>query len=179
MRPAKRGRCKPDQTFDSDESLYRRIPPDGVGPHGELVPSSFQCSFGDEINKSPSVIRSKYGTPRDALHSNCARGNDVSHFHVYYLLVSEIPCTIESGDGRTFNFFPFHDPEDNCYAHTVIGCRTEGAAMGAYSEPTRGVRNKFKAQLIAALKMSRPSVFPRTLMDDARKYLTTCGCPKD
>lgn len=155
MPPQKRGSKAPNQVFDEDEKLYRRVPPTCLSPLGEVVPSNIRCSFGDYINKSPSVLRSKYGTAADVIHNDCARGSDVSDHLVFYLIVKELPKSIESGDRVTYDFYPFHDPEDDCYGHSVIACKKSSGPHGTYDKPTQGVRNKLKAQFVSAFQKHR------------------------
>jgi hypothetical protein len=99
-------------------------------------------------------VRSKYGTPSDALHRDCAGGKDVSDHLVFYLIVDELPQGIESGAQELYDFYPFHDPEDTCFAHSVIACRKQGSPE-AYDAPTHSVRNKLKAQFVSAFEKNR------------------------
>jgi hypothetical protein len=155
MPPQRRGTSPADQVFDAEEKLYRRVPPDCLSPLGELLPSQIGCSFGDTIGKSPSFVRSKYGSIDDTLHADCAGGNDVSRHLVFFIPVSELPTNVESGNKELYDFYPFHDPEDTCYAHTVIACKKKQNSSGNYDKPTDGVRNRLKTQFVSAFKNHR------------------------
>lgn len=154
MPPQKRGHLSPDQTFDSAEMLYRRVPPECLSPLGEVVPSQIRCSFGNTIKKSPSTVRSKYASLDDVLHPHCAGGRDVSGDYVFFLTVAELPTSVESGNRELYDFYPFHDPEDSCFAHALIACKKQNSS-GNYDEPTAGVRNALKAQFVSGFKNHR------------------------
>ena len=155
MPPLRRGELPVDQVFDASERLYRRVPETALSPLGEVVPSQICCSFGDTIRKAPSLVRSKYGTFEDVLHPDCADGKDVSRHLVFFLEVSELPRNIESGKRELFDFYPFHDPDDTCYAHSVIACKKQSNTTGDFDEPTAGVRNKLKALFVSAFENHR------------------------
>jgi hypothetical protein len=152
MGPIRRGDRLGNQQFGSREKLYRREPPDCINSFGEIEPSSISLSFGKDVKGSPSVVRGKYATPRDVTHAGCANQRDVSSHAVFYLRVEDLPASILSGVGESFEFFPFHDPEKDCYAHTVIGCKISGAPAGSYARPSNSVKNQFKARLVASLR---------------------------
>ena len=155
MPPKKRGDLPADQSFEVAEELYRRVPRECLSPLGEIVPSQIRCSFGKSIKKSPSVLRSKYGTAWDVLHRDCADGKDVSSHLVFFLTPDELPVGVESGDKELYDFYPFHDPEINCYAHTLIACRKRQNSVGDFDEPTSSVRNKLKALFVWAFENHR------------------------
>jgi len=155
MPPKKRGQLSADQVFDAAERLFRRVPPECLSPMGEVVPSQISCSFGDTINKSPSVVRSKYALPEDVLHADCAGGKDMSGHLIFYLTVEELPDDVESGSKEHFGFYPFHVPEESCFAHTVIACKKTSKPTGYFDEPTSGVRNKLKAKFVSAFQNNR------------------------
>lgn len=155
MPPLKRGELAVDQVFDGSERMYRRVPPECLSPLGELVPSQIRCSFGDTIEKSPSVVRAKYGRPNDVLHPDCANGKDVSHHLVFYLTAGGLPTDVESGNKERYDFYPFHDPKASCYAHSVIACKKQMNTSGNYDEPTHGVRNRLKALFVSAFQNHR------------------------
>jgi len=178
MRPTKKGRRLSDPSFAETEKLYRRIPSECVGPQDELEPSCIQCSYGKVIKKAPSVIREKYGTAKDALNPLCADGKDVSSFIVFYLLVRNLPKGSLSGENVPYDFYPHHDPEESCYAHTVIACKKADGPSGSYNEPTRPVKNDFKAKFIAALTRAEMPTPPESLLLDLRKYWAACKSPR-
>jgi hypothetical protein len=152
--------------FAADERLYRRFPPECLGPEGEVFASKIG-SFDEHIRNCPSTVRSKYGTPADALHPDCALGNDVANYLIAYLTVGELPTNVKTGQENVrsdkdefFDFYPFHDPEVNCYAHTVTACRKRIGPPDAYDRPTNGVRNKLKAAFASAFRNHRIDVHP-------------------
>lgn len=109
-------------------------------------------------------MRSKYGNVSDVLHKDCA-GKDVSDNLVFYVIAGELPRKVESGDGDLYDFYPFHEPEDSCYAHSVIACKKRGSTSD-YDKPTQGVRNKLKAHFVSAFMNHRIGVTPEK-NDDA------------
>lgn len=172
MRPIKRRKRLPDQRFRQTERLYKRVPPEHLTPEGEIEPSLIQCSFGKKVKSAPSVVRDKYGTPGDTLHRCCAGGNDVSSNVVFYLEVGALPKGILSGDNRSYDFYPFHDPEEDCYSHSVIACKAGNNVAGEYEPPSQAVKNAFKAKFISALQRAEMPSFPQSLILDLKKYLS-------
>ena len=177
MLPTKRGDKGLDQRFNGSEKLYKRVPREHLTPDGEIEPSLIQCSFNRGVKSAPSVLRSKYGTSRDALRRACANGKDVSTQVVFYVIVGALPKQIASGDNRSFDFYPFHDPDDDCYAHTVIACKLAGSADGSYSMPSNAVKNAFKAKLVAALRRATMLPFPIFLIGDMCKMYAAFLAP--
>lgn len=155
MPPEKRRQLSADQTFDPAEMFYRRLPPECLSPLGEVVPSQIRCSFGKIIKKSPSVVRSKYASVEDVLHPDCAGGADVSSHYIFFITTAELPINVDSGNKELYDFYPFHDPEDSCFAHTLIACKKTQSPAGSYDEPTPAVRNVLKAQFVSAFKNHR------------------------
>jgi hypothetical protein len=179
MRPTKQGRRSPDQNFDEAEKLYRRVPRECVGAQNELEPSCVPCSFGKVVESAPSVVREKYGTAADALNSLCAGGRDVSSFIVFYLRVRDLPKGSLSGDNVPYDFYPFHNPLATCYAHTVVACKkANDRQAGAYKEPTRPVKNDFKAKFVAALKRSETPSLAESLLLEVNKYWAALRSPR-
>jgi hypothetical protein len=137
----------PDQVFEPQEHLYRRVWPAHVISENELNPASI--SFRDD---DPSVVRSKYGTPSDALHTDCADDQDVSSFEVYAVSASAVELSLLCPDTRrVFVFRPVHAPLSACYAHSLISCREPARNPDQHVEPTRPVRNDFRAKFAAAM----------------------------
>ena len=161
MVPQTRGGLEADQTFDSAEKLYRRVPPECLSPLGELVPSHISCSFGDSVRKAPSVVRSKYAGPLDVLHSDCANGKDVSGHLVFYVSVSELPSEVEAGNKEIYDFIPLHDPEELCFAHSVISCLRRGNPTAEYQKPTNAVRNKLKDLFVKSFQEQHFTIGPK------------------
>jgi hypothetical protein len=171
MRPTKQGWRSPDQHFDETEKLYRRVPRECVGDNNELEPSCVQCSFGKAVESAPSVIREKYGTAADALNPLCAGDKDVSSFVVFYLRVRDLPKGSLSGDNEPYDFYPFHIPLATCYAHTVVGCKKANDQQGgAYRQPTRPVKNDFRAKFVAALIRAETPSLAQSVLLDVNKY---------
>jgi hypothetical protein len=178
MRPITRGDRTPDQRFGESEKLYKRVPAEQLTADGRIEPSLIQCSFGKVVKSAPSVVRSKYACAQDAIRPGCANGKDVSSNVVFYLKVSALPKSIVSGDNRTFTFYPFHDPEQNCYAHTVIACRSVDGPNTSYDPPSNAVKNEFKAKLVAALERAPMLPFPFCVACEVRKALVSLSAPK-
>lgn len=168
MGPVKKGSRASDHKFLESEKLYKRIPVEHLS-EGEIDPSLIQCSFDKGVKSAPSVVREKYSCPGDTLHPCCAGGKDVSSQRVYYVEVGELPKGIESGDKKSFDFFPYHQPEEECYAHSVIACRRSGTGAEDYVQPNRLVKNAFKAKLISKLRQADMPTFPRNILCDIRK----------
>lgn len=178
MRPITRGKRTPDQQFGESERLYKRVPREHLSPEGEIEPSLIQCSFNKDVKSAPSVLRGRYATARDALRPGCADGKDVSSQAVFYLKVSALPKQIISGDHRTYNFYPFHDPEESCYAHTVISCRNAESTERVYVRPTNAVRNAFKAKLVSSLRPAAMLPFPLSLLAELKKSVVALRAPQ-
>ncbi len=152
------------------ERLFRRVPPCCIGPNDEVDAGCIQCSFDRDVKSAPSVIREKYGTVRDTLSRLCADGKDVSSEVVFFLSVQALPKGVLSGTNESHDFYPFHAPEEHCYAHTVIACKRTGAAMGVYREPPRLVKNQFRTQFALALKRAEVPSCPFAMLDSFRKH---------
>jgi hypothetical protein len=168
MPPQHTGSLTPDQAFDDAERLYHRVPPDRPGPNGEIVPSDIRCEYKKELKKCPSVVRSRYATPEDALHSDCAGGHDVSKFLLFYLVAGDLPKGVEAGSGQLYDFYPRHDPEPTCYAHTLIACKKRESAQGEYDPPSTHVRNKLKSHFVAAFEKNRIEIEAEPLINAAQ-----------
>jgi hypothetical protein len=137
----------PDQIFEPQELLYRRVWPPHVISDNELNPAA--VSFRDD---DPSVVRSKYGSPSDALHADCAENQDVGSFDVYAVAASAVELSsICPNTRRVFAFKPVHAPLPACYAHSLISCREPSQSSDQHVEPTRPVRNDFRAKFAAAM----------------------------
>ena len=169
MRPIKKRMRGPDQRFRESERLFKRVPREHLAENGEIEPSLIQCSFNKGVKSAPSVVREKYASPCDTLHPGCAGGNDVSSQVLFYLHVGELPKGIVSGDKKIFDFYAYHEPEDDCYAHSVIASKTIQPPSEDYVQPTSAVKNAFKAKLISALKPVTIPRFPKTILHDFRK----------
>lgn len=141
------------QPFEASELLYRRVYPSEVNSVGELDPSSLSSiSFSKDIKGSPSVLRSAFATPDDAIASECADGKDVSACSVFYIEVGRLPGPLAAGDGKNISFHPVHHPLPTCGAHSVIASYNSGDANREYVMPSRVVRNALRAKLAILMK---------------------------
>ena len=89
---------------------------------------------------------------------------------MFCLKVGDLPKGCLSGDNDLYDFYPYHVPEKTCYAHTVIACKKVDSPPSSYKEPTRSVRNDFKAKFIAALNRADMPTLPESLLLDMGKY---------
>lgn len=146
----------PSRAFAADELLYRRIPSHEEIVSGEIDPTRFNSiSFNKEVDGAPSVLRSQFASPMDALHPECAGGKDVSQQRVYYIRVDELPPVVISQDGKEFSVYPLHRPLPTCGAHSVIGSCMAGDLTRTYKVPSRTALNDLRVKL--AVRM-RPAI---------------------
>jgi hypothetical protein len=143
----------PDQTFDADELLFRRVPFSHI-EEGELSLLAIRNELKFEKNPPDcgSALRSKYCVAfTDALHSDCAK-EDCSKTHtVYFVRVSELakgvaimpPERVPTG---RWDLYPHHDPLPTCYAHSTI-CSCEQGTQGVPVKPPPSVRDEFRRWL--------------------------------
>jgi hypothetical protein len=137
-----------DPVFEDSELLYRRILATYVISEDELNPAAISFSKG-----APSLIRSKYGTPQDAIHPDCADDQDVTKFDVYGVPASAINLTLVcSQTRRCFDFSGSHAPLTKCYSHSLIDCREKTKENIGYSVPTRPVKNDFRVKFAIAMR---------------------------
>lgn len=137
--------------FLPEELLYRRVSSSEL-TEGELDPSRLNSvSFSKDVEGAPSVLRGRFSTPSDAMHIDCCNGKDKSDCLVYYLAVADIPGPLESGDGKSFAFFPIQKPLARCGAHSVLASYYEGDPDRAYVSPSRKVRNNLRARLATTM----------------------------
>ncbi len=169
MRPIKRRHRPLDQGFEGSERLFRRVPPDCIGPNDEIDVNNIKCSFGKDVESAPSVIREKYSTVRDTLNRLCAGSKNVSSEVVFFLTVQALPKSILSGTNEPHDFYPFHAPLKHCYAHTVIACKRADSPAGTYKEPTRPVKNAFRARFALELKRAEVPTFFQSLCGSWKK----------
>jgi hypothetical protein len=139
--------------FESSELLYRRVSKNGVNSLGELLPSELNTfSFDKDLDSAPSVLRSAFSKPVDALALDCANGKDVSDWRVFWIAVADLPTPLAAPDGRSFEFYPVHRPLPQCGAHSVIASCTAGDTARTYKAPPRSVRNDLRTKLAVRLK---------------------------
>jgi len=60
--------------------------------------------------------------PEDALHADCADGQNVFRYGVLQMLASEVEYQEKAVSGALFNIAPVHRPLPSCYAHSEIHC---------------------------------------------------------
>jgi hypothetical protein len=139
-----------NQTFSSNEELFRRY----LASHledGELDPSAIR------FNEPPSFLRSAYGVAIDALHANCADGEDVSRFGVLAMPVNAVNQTHASNNGDRFEFAAIHVPLPACYAHSEVHCSSAQDPDKRHIEPPKGVRKAFRVEIAKLLSVSIPA----------------------
>jgi hypothetical protein len=145
------------RAFQADELLFRRVLPSEELEEGEIDPTRFNSiSFKKELDGAPSVLRSQFASPEDALHPGCAGNKDVSQQKVYFIRVDELPIAIKSQDGKEFNVYPLHRPLPTCGAHSVIGCCISGDSTKTYTVPSQTAKNDLRVKLAAKM---RPAVY--------------------
>lgn len=138
--------------FSPEEPLYRRIMESEL-IDGEIDPSRFNSiSFDKTMRGAPSVLRAKYAKPFDVLHADCAWGKDRSHDLVDFILVRDLPAHIKSDDGRIFVFYPSHQPERTCGAHSVIASCLADDPAKTYVKPSKSVRYDLRVKLAVGFK---------------------------
>jgi hypothetical protein len=142
--------------FAADEQLYRRVFPSEELSDGEVDPTRFNSvSFKKEVQSAPSVLRSRFASPEDALHKDCAEQKDVSGQFVYYVLVQDLPGEIASDDEKRYSVFPLHFPLPTCGAHSVISCCLVGDDSRSYTKPSPSARYDLRVKLAARMQKVR------------------------
>lgn len=142
----------PSAPFTEDELLFRRVLP-SEEHNGEIHPTQLNSvSFQKDVQSSPSVLRGKYASPKDALHSDCAGQKDVSDQSVYSIAVCDLPSTIRSNDGKIYSVFPLHFPLPTCGAHSVISCCLYGDQTKSYVRPSPSARYDLRVKLAAKMQ---------------------------
>jgi hypothetical protein len=142
--------------FAADEQLYRRVLPSEELADGEIDPTRLNSvSFKKEVQSAPSVLRSRFASPQDALHKDCAGQKDVSSQLVYYVCVRDLPEEIASLDGKRFDVFPLHLPFPTCGAHSVISCCISGDHLRSYSRPSPSAYYDLRVKLAAKMHKVR------------------------
>jgi len=147
-----------NQTFDTDELLFRRVAKTHI-EDGEV--SLLAISRGFKLTKSPpdcgSVLRSKYCSHfSDALHRDCNGGKECSDFKVHFLSVGALANGFvvqppEKPPIRAWDLFPYHDPLEKCYPHSTV-CSCEQSQPGIAVEPPPSVRVQFRTWIRDNLK---------------------------
>jgi len=136
--------------FQDDESLYRRYLPSHF-QDGELDPGAIR------FDEPPSFLRSAFSIPEDALHKDCAEGQNVSHYGVLGVRVSLVQCQERVTDGRAFEFSAIHRPLSLCYAHSEIQCICLADPVSMHTEPPKSVKRAFRLRLAKALSVEIPA----------------------
>lgn len=151
--PSRDCEVDPSRAFLADELLYRRVPPTEEIEEGEIDPTRFNSiSFSGGLDGAPSVLRSGFATPLDALHPDCAGGKDVSQQRVYFIRVDDLPQIIVSKDGKQYGVYPSHRPQPTCGAHSVIGTCMAGDSNRTFTIPSKTARNDLRVKLAVRMK---------------------------
>jgi hypothetical protein len=80
--------------------------------------------------------------------SHCANGRpDVIGWGVFSIQVGLLPKAFKSEQGQEFDFYPFHDPIEECPGHTLIHSCHSGAISPQYDDPTRDARNELRTRI--------------------------------
>lgn len=141
-----------DTPFLDDELLYRRIAVDELNSQGEVDATRIGgIRFNQDVQSSPSVMRSQFCTPTDVLDQLCTQ-RDVSNWSVFSLRVADLPQNLLSGDKRLFNTFAHHSPELTCGAHSVIACSAAESDPPVHIQPSVAVINQIKVELANRLR---------------------------
>jgi hypothetical protein len=146
LAPQTTGERLAEDEFQPLEKLYRRYL-DYHFEDGELDPSAIR------FNEPPSVLRSQFSEPADALHANCAEGQEVTKYGVLSMPHTAVNQDHRAQTGADFSFCAVHDPLPACYAHSEIRCTTSKDGRRAHIEPTKDVRDKFRVKLAKALSV--------------------------
>lgn len=136
--------------FQEREHLYRRY----LASHfedGELDPSAIR------FNEPPSFLRSCFSVPEDAIHPNCADGQDVSKYGVLQMAASAAHFEARTLDSTIYQFSPVHRPLPSCYAHSEIHCRRVAELSGTHVEPPKDVKKAFRLRIARALSVTIPA----------------------
>jgi len=144
-----------NKQFSLTEFLYRRAFPFELNSKGELVPTQLESfSFAKEVEGAPSFLRGAYANANDVVHQECAGNKDVSACSVFQMMVSELPGSIVTGDGkRQYSLWPVHKPLILCGAPCVIGSHLHDDPEKAYAKPSHAVVTELKVQICTALNM--------------------------
>jgi hypothetical protein len=141
------------RAFAADELLYRRVLSSEELEEGEIDPTRFNSlSFKKELDGAPSVLRSQFSTPADALHPDCAGSKNVSQQKVYSIRVDELPGIVKSQDGKEYSVYPLHRPMPTCGAHSVIGSCLAEDLTRTYAVPSQTARNDLRVKLAAKMR---------------------------
>lgn len=129
--------------FDLDEFLYLRYGSDDF-VEGQLAPAAVHFP-------KQSVNRSSLSEPEAVLFHPEGRYNGLGAVEFQ---VGDIPETITPEQGATYIFFMRHEPHEENYAHSEIWSdQTPGT--GAYREPSKSVKLKFRIQLCRRIRTER------------------------
>jgi hypothetical protein len=132
--------------FQNGESLYRRYQAFHF-QDGELDPSAIR------FDEPPSFLRSAFSAPEDALHTDCADGQNVANYGVLEMKASVAQHKEKSKDGTEFDFSPVHRPLPTCYAHSEIRCSHLPDLKPQHIEPPKDVRKAFRLRIARALSV--------------------------
>jgi hypothetical protein len=142
----------PDQDFPPEENLYRRYLREHF-VNGELRAQHFQLP-------EASVNRERYSDgPEDVLHQDCCGGEALEGYGILGFTVADVEGVPwrpvhATNDQRSFEFFPFHEPEPSCRPHTEILCRDE-ATRQSVAKPPKSVKEQFRIHLAGLVSILR------------------------
>jgi hypothetical protein len=152
---------EPTPIFAPNEFLFRQVPNTHI-EEGEVnfLAIRADTKFSDNPTRCTSVVRSAFTTSfLDAIHPNCAGGNDLSATHsIRHVRVADLPHGLrivpeQQGDNVRWNMYPHHDPLPLCYAHSTICCCNQDAPSTCIAPPP-SVRDEFRRWFAANLKPS-------------------------
>ena len=138
-----------DPVFAGNEQLFRRFN-SGHYVGGMLMPAAL--SFPRQ-----SFVRSKYAVPTDVLDPACANGRDYAAWGILAIAVEDIPSEVRAENCPSFEFWPKHEPIEECYAHTELWCNRTGQNHGVYKEPPTTIKTSFRALMSQRLRVVKQS----------------------
>ena len=138
---------EPDQQFDDQENLYRRIP-NNACVNGILSPIALK--FDDDSGQS--FNRSRYSIPSDVLEPECCDGKQIIQHDVYSMKASCLPFKIPASGEPAYAFQMKHVPKPTCYAHSELWCNQGGRIEAAYECPPKRVKIELRIKLALCLK---------------------------
>lgn len=130
-----------DQNFGKDELLYRRFLSEHL-VNGKVLDACFRFP-------RPSVNRSKYSEPEDALFSE---DGSLDRFGVLEFRVDIVSVRLTDDSGTAFVFFPCHVPLDRNFSHSEIWCEHE-QTRGQQVTPSLTAKKKIRAMICQHVKV--------------------------
>lgn len=109
----KRGTRRPDQQFDENELLYRRVPPSAWGSNDEIDVAAVPLP-------DISTMRQKFTLDPQWVLIDTVGGYDFREWGIVSVPVGGIPRIAHEAGASTCTFSAVHMPEDDNYPHTEI-----------------------------------------------------------